>query len=336
MVPIDGTSPGDGGLVYQDGVLGSVDVDGTAWMDFDVKAVVDASNVTVVVEDSNGFGVVYPFDAASSELSTGSNIHEGEKDYARVRFSSDGMDAGTYKVVFAVSYYVGGDLRTDRVVRLIEVGEEVIVTTTTTEAPTTTTTEAPTTTTTEATTTTTEKETKPLFEGEKGDWTFDPYGTDTATTGKFEFGIPELDTWSGVINQPEGTPSGRPGLVTMAKSSEGSGLYDVDGGETSALSRVITIPKETSATLYMAYYFSYLNNSSEDDFLRISIVTEDGKPETLVNVRGEARHVSAVWTDFKVDLTPYAGQDIQILVQAADNGKGSLVEAAVAEFAITE
>lgn len=51
---------------------------------------------------------------------------------------------------------------------------------------------------------------------------------------------------------------------------------------------------------------------------------------------GAASDVDAAWTVATADLTPYAGQSIRILIQAADAASASLVEAAVDDVTITQ
>jgi aminopeptidase S len=49
---------------------------------------------------------------------------------------------------------------------------------------------------------------------------------------------------------------------------------------------------------------------------------------------GTALNDNAAWTLARVDLSAFAGQTIRILVEAADQASGSLVEAAVDDVKI--
>lgn len=336
-VPVQGDVV-DGGLSYEDGSLGAIAEGEAEWVGQTLAADADVSGVEIKVVDDAGFDVSYPFDAEMAQPSEGPNLEAGDKDVARVQFDADGMEAGTYDVTLKVDYFVGSDDRTDMVTRQITVGDEVATTTTTaptttTEAPTTT---APTTTaapTTEAPTTTVSVPTELFSDTSAVAWDINPRGKDKAKKGKFEVGIPELDQWTSYTNQPAGTPSGNPGLITDPKSSNGSGKHDVDGGETSASTGAVVLPDSDSITLSLSYYFSYLSNSSSSDYLKITIVGESGET-VILDERGAAANRNAVWTSLTADLSAYAGEEITILVQAADKSGGSLVEAGVADISI--
>ena len=51
--------------------------------------------------------------------------------------------------------------------------------------------------------------------------------------------------------------------------------------------------------------------------------------------RGAAMDVDAAWQSATANLNAYAGQSIQIQIEAADAGTASLLEAAVDDIAIT-
>ena len=78
------------------------------------------------------------------------------------------------------------------------------------------------------------------FETSTG-WTTNPSGTDTATTGAWARGNPE-GTSSGITLQLDTTASGSNDLVTGAAAGTSAGVFDVDGGTTSAQSPLITLP----------------------------------------------------------------------------------------------
>ena len=63
------------------------------------------------------------------------------------------------------------------------------------------------------------------------------------------------------------------------------------------------------------------------------------RPDTTATVfeqRGAATDRDAVWGTASVGLNSFAGQTISILIEAADAGNASLVEAAVDDVAITQ
>jgi hypothetical protein len=165
-------------------------------------------------------------------------------------------------------------------------------------------------------------------------WTTNPSGTDTATTGLWERGDPEQTTSSGV-KQLGTTVSGTNDLVTGRLAGASAGAQDIDGGVTSIRSPSITLPSTGTLTLSMSYYLAHGSNASSADFFRISVV-HSGGTTVLFTRAGAASNLNAAWTVASANLTPYAGQSVQILIQAADASGASLVEAAVDNVAITQ
>jgi subtilase family protein len=173
------------------------------------------------------------------------------------------------------------------------------------------------------------------FETDKG-WTRNPNGTDTATTGLWERGDPEqtTDATTGIILQNGTTPSGVNDLVTARLAGASAGANDVDGGVTSIQSPAITLPSTGTLTLSFASYFAHLNNSASDDFFRVRVVGTT--TTTVLNIPGAATNVAGTFSTTSANITSFAGQTIRILIDVADNGTGSLVEAAVDDVRITQ
>ena len=110
------------------------------------------------------------------------------------------------------------------------------------------------------------------------------------------------------------------------------GSYDVDGGVTSINSPNITLPASGTLTLSFAYYFAHLGNSSTCDFFRVRM-----GPATPPCSRSWAPPSvdAAVWITQSVNISAFAGQTIQIRIEAADADTGSLVEAGVDDVRVT-
>lgn len=172
------------------------------------------------------------------------------------------------------------------------------------------------------------------FETNKG-WTTNPYGTDTATAGVWERGDPEATTYNGATYQLGTTTSGVNGLVTGRLAGTGVGAYDIDGGLTSVRSPAITLPTSGAITLTFSWYLAYLDNSSSDDYFRVRIV-HSGGTTTVFQQLGAAGNRAANWATGSVNLSGYAGQSIRVLIEAADAGTASLVEAGVDDVKITK
>lgn len=171
------------------------------------------------------------------------------------------------------------------------------------------------------------------FESETLGWTTDPNGTDTATTGGWEATAPVGTAWNGVELQLE-APEGDTAFVTGGNEDGDAGSEDVDGGVTSAISEALSVPSDLDATLSLKYNFAHLHNSSNEDFFRVSVVGEN-ETEVVLEKRGDAVDRPGEWRDFSADLSAFAGQSVQLLVEAADNGDPSLVEAGIDDIQIT-
>jgi len=169
------------------------------------------------------------------------------------------------------------------------------------------------------------------FETNQG-WTTNPNGTDTATTGQWERGNPE-DTNSGGAKQLGMTTSGVNDLVTARLAGASAGVNDVDGGVTSIRSPAITLPSTGTLTLTFNQYLAHGSNATNADFLRVSVV---GTTTSVVFQRiGAAANLNGAWAAASANLTPFAGQTIRLLIEAADAGTASLVEAGIDDVRIT-
>ncbi|MBO2454220.1 M4 family metallopeptidase [Actinomadura barringtoniae] len=169
------------------------------------------------------------------------------------------------------------------------------------------------------------------FETNKG-WTVNPAGTDTATTGKFERGAAQATSYSGT-NLQLAPAGGSNDLVTGASAGTDVGANDIDGGVTSVQSPAITLPSGT-LSLSFSWYLGHLNNASSADYLRVRVVGTT--TSVAVNQTGSAANRSAAWANATFNLTPFAGQTVRIVVDAADAGGGSLVEAGIDNVTITK
>jgi len=169
------------------------------------------------------------------------------------------------------------------------------------------------------------------FETDKG-WTANPSGTDTATTGRWERGIPEATNSLGP-KQLATTVSGVNDLVTGRLAGASPGENDIDGGVTSIRSPAITLPAG-NVSLSFSYYFAHGSNSSSADFLRVSVV--GATTAVVFQELGAATNDDATWASTTVSLNAFAGQTVRILVEAADASTASLVEAAIDDVNVTQ
>ncbi|MGW0592947.1 M28 family peptidase [Streptosporangium sp. NPDC002607] len=169
------------------------------------------------------------------------------------------------------------------------------------------------------------------FETSTG-WTTNPSGTDTATSGQWERGVPQATTSSGA-KQLGTTVSGTNDLVTGRLAGTAAGDYDIDGGVTSVQSPAVTLPSTGTLKLAFSWYLAHGSNSSTADFLRVKVV---GSTTTQVFQQlGAAANRNGAWGAADVDISAFAGQSVRILVEAADASTASLVEAGVDDVKIT-
>ncbi|WP_327086768.1 M14 family metallopeptidase [Nonomuraea sp. NBC_01738] len=167
------------------------------------------------------------------------------------------------------------------------------------------------------------------FETNTG-WTTIP---GAATTGLWERGDPEQTTSSGT-KQLGTTVSGTNDLVTGRLAGASAGDHDIDGGLTSIQSPAIVLPATGTLTLSWSWYLAHGSNSSTADYLRVKIVS--AATNQVFQQLGAASNRNGSWSVATADLTPYAGQSIRILVEAADAGGASLVEAGIDDVKITQ
>ncbi len=158
-------------------------------------------------------------------------------------------------------------------------------------------------------------------------WTLNPFGKDnSAPIGRFEVGVPQKGKY-----QPGATPDGKKALVTGLAFGGNASAGDLDEGQTSAASPEILLPEITgNARLEFSckYLFSHGANVEAADFLRVKILCE--KTETTVfELIGDGKECAAGWSDFSVVLNQFAGKSIRFLVEAADLGEASLLEAGI-------
>ncbi|MEZ4712848.1 MAG: M14 family zinc carboxypeptidase [Caldilineaceae bacterium] len=168
------------------------------------------------------------------------------------------------------------------------------------------------------------------FESDLG-WTVNPSGADTATTGQWERGNPEDVNYNGP-KQLGTTVSGSNDLVTARLAGSSAGANDIDNGVTSIRSPNISLPAGASISLSFSSYLAHASNSSSADFLRVSIV--GASTQTVFEELGANNDDDAAWDSFNGDISAFAGQTVYLLIEAADAGGASLVEAGVDDVLI--
>jgi carboxypeptidase T len=167
------------------------------------------------------------------------------------------------------------------------------------------------------------------FEIARG-WQVDPNGTDTATSGAWEVGVPQKTRNRAGVKQLPGTVSGMADLVTGAAAGSSPNSDDVDGTTTieSAAFRLGTA-SSTGWTLGFDYTFAHNAKATAADYLRVSV---NGTP--VFTQTGDGTNRNAAWTPVSVDLDAFAGQKVSIEIDAADGAADALVEAAIDDIRV--
>ncbi len=340
-----------GPAVQATGSLGSIPAGEISWVNLGLVALVDVSDISVVVADSAGMPVAYPAEADHSALSLGGSLVAADSDTASIRFDATQMEPGDYEISFEVTSSVGTASMVETVTRVLTIvpaGADPVP--------------GPDGDDNQGAEGADDQGTVGSSEGDSGEgessegdsgegepeppidyqlaestsgWEFDPYGTDTATTGHWEIGVPEEIVWNGFTTQLGDTPSGQPGVITTGARGASTGVNDVDSGATSALSPVLDLPDDHTVTMSLSWYFAHLDNSSSEDSFRLWVLTEAGR-HLLLEERGtESIELEAAWTDSTFDLSDFAGESVRILIEAADNAGPSLIEAAIADLRVS-
>ena len=172
------------------------------------------------------------------------------------------------------------------------------------------------------------------FETAKG-WTLTG-GANTATSGNWQRGDPQPTTSSGIALQPGNCDGGSVNcLVTGLTAGAAANSNDVDGGQTSIQSPPIALPAGSTINLRFRFYFAYLNNATSADYIRVRVVGNNGQVQTVSALGATANNVAGVWRTRTADLSAWAGQTIQLRIDAIDGASESLIEAGFDNLVVT-
>ncbi|HPY39017.1 MAG TPA: hypothetical protein PLM98_00760 [Thiolinea sp.] len=167
-------------------------------------------------------------------------------------------------------------------------------------------------------------------------WVVNASGADSATAGQWQVGKPQGTRYQTLSLQVDAAASGNQALVTGYQAGANLGDYDLDGGTSSVRSPTINLAANTHYRLQLNYYFAHLWNTDSADFLRISAENSQGQKQVLLELHGVAANRGAQWDELTADLSSLAGSSIRLLVEAADGGAGSMIEAAVDNVRISK
>ena len=158
-------------------------------------------------------------------------------------------------------------------------------------------------------------------------WTVNPAGSDTASDGAWERGIPEATSDANGAKQRSNVTSGQADFSTGRMTGAAVDANDVDGGTTSLRSRQFKLGSG-QWRLTFSYTFAHDAAADANDFLRVSVLS--GGVKTVVwSTVGDATNANATWTNASAVLTPWKGKNVRLLFEASDGGTDNLVEAAL-------
>lgn len=159
-------------------------------------------------------------------------------------------------------------------------------------------------------------------------------GVNTASTGTWERGDPELTFNAGAPLQLDHCQDSTHCLITgLAGRSNDSN--DVDGGIASIQSAPLALPAGRAITLTFGFYFAHNTNATSADLFRVRVMGENGVARTVWARAGAPRNVPGQWTTRTANLDAWAGQTVQLRIEAIDAANGSIIEAGVDNVAIT-
>ena len=164
-------------------------------------------------------------------------------------------------------------------------------------------------------------------------WTADPYGTDTATSGRWQRGNPEGTSVSSRPKQLGSAASGQSDLATGLAAGGSATANDVDGGTTTVRSAGIKLPG-TVGDLTFRYTLGTHYSTSSLDVMRAFVERADGTLTRVFSVYGKTGGRDGAWGTARINLDAWAGQTIRLVFTATDGGAESLVEAGIDDVRI--
>ena len=160
-------------------------------------------------------------------------------------------------------------------------------------------------------------------------WKANRWGTDTATAGRFE----RTDAQS-TARQAGTATSGRMTATTEGTAGSSVNSYDVDGGITTFSSPLVSLPGAVGS-LQFRYSFAHGTNSSTADWFKVYVQLEDGTRTEVLRELGAGNDDKPAWASASIPMSPWAGQKVHVVFEAADRGTASTVEAQVDDVRIT-
>ncbi len=173
----------------------------------------------------------------------------------------------------------------------------------------------------------------PFFDNFEGPfyWTI----SGTAGAGQWAQADPEGTTYNSQPCQTEDDHTPAPGrrcMVTGPMAGSTAGAYDVDNGTTILTSPLFDLGEEISATVeYWRWYTNDLGSAPGEDWWSVEVSNDDGATWHYLEHTQESANY---WQKMSFQLENFVEltTEMRIRFTAADEGSGSLVEAAIDDF----
>ena len=167
-------------------------------------------------------------------------------------------------------------------------------------------------------------------------WVVNADGTDTATSGGWQRGVPQATSGSTGPKQVGSATSGRAGFFTGLAAGTSANANDLDGGRTSVTSPSFHLPGTAGQKLQWRWTFADDAAAVAGDEMRLQVIDlTAGTTTSVYVVRGIATVRNGGWHLSSVDMTPWAGHVIRLRFSANDAGSNSLVEAGFDDVRVT-
>jgi carboxypeptidase T len=167
-------------------------------------------------------------------------------------------------------------------------------------------------------------------------WRVNADGTDTATAGAWQRGVPQPTTIAAGPMQVGRAVSGRMGFFTGVAAGTSAAANDLDGGRTSLTSPVITLPARAGQKLQYRWTFATDTTSVYGDELRVEVIdVATSTATTVAGARGGVQRDGA-WRLASVNLDAWAGKAIRLRVSATDTGVNGIIEAGFDDVRVTQ
>jgi hypothetical protein len=168
-------------------------------------------------------------------------------------------------------------------------------------------------------------------------WLTNADGTDTATAGAWQRGVPQPTSTAAGRKQASAVTSGRSGFVTGVAAGTSAAANDLDGGRTTVTSPTIDLPAAAGQKLQFRYTFAHDATATALDRLVVEVLDVGAATATPVfTAYGAPVERNASWKLGSVDLSAFAGRTIRIRVSATDAGTNVIVEAALDDIRVTQ